>query len=186
MISLNRFLPQISGFLNTTPDALYERQRQLVRLGILTAEQGRGPGSGVKLSADGVAALLVALLVTDNLSDTDDRILRLLASKPVIKSATDAKTLWEELSVLLLSPQKLRSLAFIEVDRNMLLARVWYLKGKKPVEGPLFAPSRPRDVGSSGIDVRASIGSKHALLPISLALIDALGIHSPAKKETSR
>lgn len=176
MKSLKSFLPQISGFLGTTPAALYERQRQLVRLGILTAEKGHGPGSGVKLSADGVAALLVALLVTDNLSDTDDRILRLLAAKPVLKSATDAKTFWEELCVLLLSPQKLQSLEFIEVDRNMLLARAWYLKkGKKPVEGPLFAPSRPRGVGPSGIDVRAFIGSKHALLPISLALTAALG-----------
>jgi hypothetical protein len=177
MKSLKSFLPQISGFLGTTPAALYERQRQLVRLGILTPEKGHGPGSGVKLSADSVAALLVALLATDNLSDTDDRILRLLASKPLVKSAkTDAKTFWEELCVLLLSPQKLQSLAFIEVDRNMLLARAWFLRRKKLVGGPLFATSRSREVGSSGIDVRASIGSKHALLPISLALIDALGI----------
>jgi hypothetical protein len=174
MKSLKSFLPQISGFLNTTPAALYERQRQLVRLGILTAEKGHGPGSGVKLSADSVAALLVALLATDNLSDTDDRILRLLASKPLVKSAkTDAKTFWDELCVLLLSPQKLQSLAFIEVDRNMVTARVWYLRGKKLVGGPLFAPSRLRD--SFGIERQASIGSKRTLLPISLALIDALG-----------
>jgi hypothetical protein len=95
----------------------------------------------------------------------------------LVKSAkTDAKTFWEELCVLLLSPQKLQSLAFIEVDRNMLTARVWYLRGKKLVRGPLFAPSRLRDVvGSFGIDRQASIGSKHALLPISLALTATLG-----------
>jgi hypothetical protein len=120
----------------------------------LTAEEGHGPGSGVKLSADALAALLAALLATDNLSDTDDRILLLLAAKPVLKSATDAKTFWEALSVLLLSPQKLQWLEFIEVDRNMLLARAWFLRGKKLVGGPLFATSRSRDVGLSGIDER--------------------------------
>ena len=85
-----------------------------------------------------MAALLVALLATDNLSDTDDRILRLLASKPVIKSATDAKSFWEELTLFLLSPQRQQNLLVIQVVRNMMLARVYYQKGKKAVAGPLL------------------------------------------------
>jgi hypothetical protein len=173
MKSLKSFLPQISGFLSTTPAALYERQRQLVRLGILTAEKGHGPGSGVKLSAESVAALLVALLATDNLSDTDDRILLLLTAKPVLKSATDKKTFWEALAVLLLSPQKLQSLAFITVDRNMLLAKIMFRRGKK-TSGVLFATDLPRNVVLPGVAVSATI-DKSNLLPVSLALTAALG-----------
>jgi hypothetical protein len=187
MISLNKFLPQISGFLNTTPAALYERQRQLVRLGILTAEKGHGPGSGVKLSADGVAALLIALLATDNLSDTNDQIrlfldsrpndqIRLfLDSRPLVKSAKiGAKTFREVLAAFLLSPKKMPDLEFIEVHRSMLLAQIWFMRGKK-FSHTTFATPRPRDfVLPGGIDVKASIG-KNTLFSVSLALTAALG-----------
>jgi hypothetical protein len=177
MISLHKFLPQISGFLSTTPAALYERQRQLVRLGILTAEKGRGPGSGVELSAESLAALLVALLATDNLSDTDGRILLLLSSKPVDKvkfAKTGGATFWEALAALLLSPQKVKDLAFIMVDRNMLLANIMFTRGKK-TSGTLFATDLPRNVVLPGIAVSATI-DKSNLLPVSLALTDALKI----------
>jgi hypothetical protein len=175
MISLNKFLPQISGFLNTTPAALYERQRQLVRLGILRAEKGRGPGSGVKLSADGVAALLVALLVTDNLSDTNDQIRLFLDSRPLVKSAKiGAKTFGEVLAEFLLSPQKLPDLEFIEVHRSIRLAQIWFMRGKK-YSHTIFATPRARDfILPGGIDVKASVG-KNTLFSISLALTAALG-----------
>jgi hypothetical protein len=176
MISLNKFLPQISGFLGTTPAALYERQRQLVRLGILTAEKkGHGPGSGVKLSADGVAALLVALLATDNLSDTNDQIRLFLDSRPLVKSAKiGAKTFGEVLAAFLLSPKKLPDLEFIEVHRSMLLAQIWFMRGKT-FSHTIFATPRPRDVVLPGIDVKASVG-KNTLFSVSLALTDALKI----------
>ena len=174
MISLNKFLPQISGFLNVTPAALYERQRQLVRLGILTAEKGRGPGSGVKLSADGVAALIVALLATDNLSDTNDQIRLFLDSRPLVKSAKiGAKTFGEVLAEFLLSPKKLPDLESIEVHRSMRLAQIWFMRGKK-LSHTTFATPRARDFILPAIDVKASVG-KNTLFSVSLALTTALG-----------
>ena len=78
MASLKSFLPELGECLRVSPLALYERQRVLVRLGVLTERKGRGPGSGVELTADAVAALLASLLITDNLSEVDARVGRLL------------------------------------------------------------------------------------------------------------
>lgn len=52
-----------------TPAALYERQRELVRAGLLIAKGKKGPGAGVELSAESLAMLLISVLVTDSLSE---------------------------------------------------------------------------------------------------------------------
>ena len=54
--------------MGMTPAALYERQRALVREGLLAAEAGRGPGSGVRATAPAVALLVLSVLATDRLS----------------------------------------------------------------------------------------------------------------------
>jgi hypothetical protein len=74
MIGLKLFLPLLSPHLRRSPAALYERQRALVRLGIIAAEKGRGPGSGVRATPQNVAAVILSVLVTDNLSDIDGRV----------------------------------------------------------------------------------------------------------------
>jgi hypothetical protein len=72
--SLKAYAPLLAWRLDTTPAALYERQRALVRDGILEQSEGRGPGSGVQLGPYPVALLLVAVLATDSLSETADRV----------------------------------------------------------------------------------------------------------------
>jgi hypothetical protein len=74
MISLKAFAPVLAETLGTTSAAIYERQRALVRLGLLPAPIGRGRGNGVPASANAVAMIIIAMMVTDNLSDTDDRV----------------------------------------------------------------------------------------------------------------
>src|SRR4051812_13347641 len=74
MISLKAFGPVLAEALGTTPAAIYERQRALVRLGLLPAPVGRGRGNGLPASAGAVAMILIAMMVTDNLSETDDRV----------------------------------------------------------------------------------------------------------------
>src|SRR3954453_20039532 len=74
MISLKAFGPVLAETLGTPPAAIYERQRALVRLGLLPAPVGRGRGNGVPASATTVAMIIIAMLVTDNLSETDDRV----------------------------------------------------------------------------------------------------------------
>lgn len=108
MASLKSFLPKLSECLRMSPAALYERQRALVRLGVLTERKGRGPGSGVELTADALAALLTSLLVTDNLSEVDDRVDRLLkapvdAERLLARARGRASTFGEMLTGILTS-----------------------------------------------------------------------------------
>ena len=74
MASLKAFLPTLASILASTPDALYSRQRALINLGLLPTRKGRGPGSGVELSADTLAVLLIAGLCSETLAETDQRV----------------------------------------------------------------------------------------------------------------
>jgi hypothetical protein len=108
MRSLKAFLPKIAGPLKMSPAALYERQRALMRLGILEGKEGWGPGSGVHLSAETLAALIASLLATDNLSEVDERVAYLLWADSVGSgghcAVTHAKTFGEALTRILSSP----------------------------------------------------------------------------------
>lgn len=76
--SLKAYAPVLAWRLGTTPAALYERQRTLVRDGTLHHPGGRGPGSGVQLGPYHVAILLLAVLATDSLVETGGKV-RVLA-----------------------------------------------------------------------------------------------------------
>lgn len=65
-----------------TPEALYWRQRELVRAGLLNLGDGRGPGSGVRTNAESVAMLLTALLATDSLAETGERTRKIAGLTP--------------------------------------------------------------------------------------------------------
>jgi hypothetical protein len=82
MASLKAFLDGVAPILGLTPAALYERQRALVRLGVLTAIEGRGRGSGVPFTADNFAAVLISVLATDNLTEVDETIVGLCNAPP--------------------------------------------------------------------------------------------------------
>lgn len=101
MVSLKAFLPNLAPILATTPDALYSRQRALINLGLLTTRKGRGPGSGVELSADSLAVLLIACLCSETLAETDQRVV-------AICSATDwqSKRTYREAVAATLSEQQ--------------------------------------------------------------------------------
>ncbi|PWT86823.1 MAG: hypothetical protein C5B58_00790 [Acidobacteria bacterium] len=79
--SLKAYAPLLAWRLGTTPAALYERQRALVRDGILDQSAGRGPGSGVQVGPYPVALLLVAVLATDSLSETAEKVRIFAAAK---------------------------------------------------------------------------------------------------------
>jgi hypothetical protein len=142
MASLKAFLPQISGIFKTTPNTLYERQRALVRLGLLTGAEGRGPGSGVPLSADNLAALIIALAVTDNLSDTDKRVQKLCDASPGFGSKckfTGAKTFRDAFSIILGSVEMAGRLEYIGVDRADLSASIGYRQGRRSMNSPFYS-----------------------------------------------
>jgi hypothetical protein len=60
---------QLAPIFGMTADGVYERQRELVRAGILQQESGKGPGSGARLNTHNLAWLVVSLMVTDSLSE---------------------------------------------------------------------------------------------------------------------
>lgn len=82
-VSLNTILPEFSAALAVgTPAQIYERQRQLVRAGLLASKKGMGPGSGVAATPHNVALVLIALLAVQR-GDAVKRTKLLANAKPV-------------------------------------------------------------------------------------------------------
>jgi hypothetical protein len=82
MASLKSFLQGVAPILGVSLATLYERQRALVRLGVLPPPTGAGPGSGLPFTAENFAAILISLLASDSLSDVDQSMVALFKAKP--------------------------------------------------------------------------------------------------------
>jgi hypothetical protein len=67
--SLQGCLPSLAEVLNVNRTTLYERQRALVREGLLDALPGHGRGSGVRATPESVAMLTIGMLASVNLAD---------------------------------------------------------------------------------------------------------------------
>lgn len=128
MSSLKGYTPALARHLATTPAALYERQRELVRAGILDPGDGRrGPGSGVRATAPSVAYLLVAALCTDSLSETAEATRAFAAAESINDHPfTGAKTLVDSLAAILLSQAWSRRIVDIAVVRTHGIATIKY------------------------------------------------------------
>src|SRR5437762_2588496 len=85
MVSLTSFLPKLVPFFGISTAAIYERQRALVRLGLLPQPQGRGRGAGAQATPETAALICLSALATENLSEMDARIIR-LACAPIDQS----------------------------------------------------------------------------------------------------
>lgn len=81
--SLKSYIPALALLLDCSAAALYERQRALVRNGLLGIQEGRGPGTGVHVGPYSVALLLIAVLATDSLSDTAVRARAIAKARPI-------------------------------------------------------------------------------------------------------
>jgi len=107
MASLKSFLQGVAPILGVSLATLYERQRALVRLGVLPPSTGAGPGSGVPFTAENFAPILISLLASDSLSDVDQSMVALFKAKPEIPSdwdwgrsekRSDGTSFWSELT----------------------------------------------------------------------------------------
>src|SRR5215475_5163773 len=67
--ALKTHLAKLARTLSVTEGALYERQRALVREGILESVPGHGRGSGVRATPESLGLLLISLLASVNWSD---------------------------------------------------------------------------------------------------------------------
>jgi hypothetical protein len=100
--SLKSCIAALSAALNEAPGSLYERQRALVREGLLESAPGRGPGSGVKATPETVAMLLISILASVAWSGSGTKTRDISqAESPRRCSLTGAKTFYEALTIVL-------------------------------------------------------------------------------------
>jgi hypothetical protein len=131
MISLKAFAPILASTLGMTPAAIYERQRALVRANLLPVPIGRGRGNGLPATAESVALMLIAVMVTDNLSDTDGRVQKLAEAKVQDRCRlTKAPTFRAALAAILASEKLSASITWIVVSRRDLHGSVFFLRGQ--------------------------------------------------------
>src|ERR1700704_5864556 len=128
MASLKLFLPQLAAVLQVNPHTLYERQRVLMREGLLPVVPGRGPGSGVHVSPKSVAALLVSILATDALTQAGADTRKLARAKQnENRCPLTGETRFQNALERLLSSESLaESTLRIEVERMGLTARIGF------------------------------------------------------------
>lgn len=143
MISLKAFSPVLANALGLTPAAMYERQRALVRANVLPTPAGRGRGNGLPATPEHVAAVLIAALATDNLSEMDDRVER-LANAPfdarIAESCllTGKRTFKRALAAILAADVLPRGVS-VSVSRADLTATIYYYRGRrKSLEASMF------------------------------------------------
>jgi hypothetical protein len=78
--SLRSYLPKLSKLLGIAPTALYERQRELIRASILPRPDGVGRDSGIAITPEAVASVLVAAMAANGLKDTRNATKKVLAA----------------------------------------------------------------------------------------------------------
>lgn len=133
MIGLKSYLPILARHLNTSEAVLYERQRKLTNAGLLVGTAGRGPGSGIRISAPNVALVIMGMMVTDDLADVGART-DMLASQPSDMKRcplTSASTFGSALALVLQSESAAATVQEIEVLRSSLQAQIVFRQGRR-------------------------------------------------------
>jgi hypothetical protein len=134
--SLKSLTPDLAPLLGITQSALYERQRALERAGLLKAESGRGPGSGVRATPKAVAALIASALATDSLSEveTEALVLARLRAEDGVCPVTGKRAFGQALSALLASPEMSAKTLEIIFWRGEKRARIDFIAEKPPID----------------------------------------------------
>lgn len=173
-ISLTSILPALAPILGMTPQALYERQRALIKMGLLPAPQGRGRRDGPVASPEHVALLVIAKLATDHQSDervralasaqlTDTRKQGNTRKKALTEGClwTGARTFHEAVAYLLSSQApiqpwpKSEAHTGIDVDRSDMTARIFFQWTRRPGDG--LSEFGHRDRARNRIKVNAEL-----------------------------
>jgi hypothetical protein len=133
-VSLKSLIPELAPAFNLTSAALYERQRALERAGLLKAEGGRGPGSGVRATPPALAALLCSVLATDSLSEveTEAVVLSGLRAEGGVCPVTRKRTFSKALSALLASSEMSEQAFEITVRRGEKHAQIDFVAENLP------------------------------------------------------
>jgi hypothetical protein len=120
LTSLKSLIPTLAKVVELSPAALYERQRALVRGGVLKAKPGRGPGSGVPGTPHAAITLLISILATSSLSEVVDETKRLISLKSVDGTCpvTGKKTFGAALTAILQMRDFFSKTLWVTVERR--------------------------------------------------------------------
>lgn len=181
--SLTSFLPELVAPLGITQAAVYERQRALVRLGLLPAPSGRGRGAGAAASPRSVGLIVLSMLASDTLSGMDDRIEAIanaqfdgFAEGKTCRLTKQAKFI-DALSALLADYQLARRVKMISVNRTRREASIsWEQKVSGKFQVSRF--EKIEDISRPSIEVTAVFVDVAAIrqLAARLAAIEAEGV----------
>lgn len=151
MTGLKSYLPVLAGHLKTTPDALYERQRQLTRLGLLLPTGGRGPGSGIRVSPAVVTMMVLARLATDNLADAAVCADFLFSKGSDLERCplTGATTFGKAIELIFASEKIASAVNQIEVLRSDLRAQIYF--SQKGKHGASKISGFGKELGATGL-----------------------------------
>jgi hypothetical protein len=133
-----------------------------VRLGLLPVPQGRGRGSGAEANPKNCALLIIAVLATDNLSDTDGRVIKLANAK--FDASVEpcclltGKDKFVDALAFALGARDLARKLHVSVSRTSLSARMYYYRGRRRY---LDASYFGRDLAlHDSIEVTATLSSE--------------------------
>jgi hypothetical protein len=156
--SLKAYMPPLARLLGTTPATLYERQRALVRSGLLDAGSGWGPGSGVRTTASSVALLLISVLASDSLTVAETRAGEIVDAAPVGDDQcllTGMRTFRDALASVLTSAAQSDRVIEISVSRTAARAKIVYRDGRRTKVSEFIVPGSDEP----GLSVVATLAS---------------------------
>jgi DNA-binding IscR family transcriptional regulator len=141
-VSLKVFTPSLAQLLGITPAALYERQRALVRAGLLDAAEGHGPGSGVRTTAASVSLLLISAMVSESLAEAELRTGDIAAAAPVDGECqlTGMRSFQDALASTLTAASQSARVVEISVSRTAARAKIVYRDGRRTATSEFIGP----------------------------------------------
>lgn len=171
MQSLKTFLPILSKLIDVRPDQAYERQRLMVKAGILRAREGRGPGSGVAATGKNVALLLVALLVGEFRDRAISSVRSVANARPLSECPVNGNATFAEAIAGMIEagfPNFLDWPSEIVVQRDTLCGEIRWEADALP--SAIFYPAHKKSLDRRRFHVDGILAG-HSLLKIRNALV---------------
>jgi hypothetical protein len=156
--SLKAYMPPLARLLGVSAAALYERQRALVRTGLLDAGSGWGPGSGVRTTASSVALLLISVLASDSLTVAETRAGEIADAAPAGGDQcllTGMRSFRDALASVLTSAAQSDRVIEISASRTAARAKIVYRDGRSTKVSEFIVPGSDEP----GLSVVATLAS---------------------------
>lgn len=156
--TLISIIPDMADILGQKPTTLIERQRALVRSGLLQPLPGRGRGSGVAASPETVAVLIISLLASTTLTDAPALTKSFAEAIPPKRCAlTGKKTFGEAVTALLTNETLAKRVSVVVVQPGAGTAEILYDLGGRPSRPPEHSTFLAKTTSGSKIRIGLSV-----------------------------